>query len=244
MKNWYQESFGKDYLTVYKHRDQKGAYHEIKQMVDWLLLPKGAHILDLCCGMGRHSMALNEFGYRVTGVDLSQALLSEAKKNDWGGNVQWLLSDMRAVPLESSFDAVVNLFTSFGYFENDQENEKVLKEIHRLLKSGGKYIIDFLNPGYVTNHLVPISERKEQGIVIREARSLKDGFVRKHIVISQEGAPDRNYVEQVKLYDKSTFLAMLEHAGLAVDEVYGSYEGQPHDHVQSPRMIFLGHKEG
>lgn len=244
MNNWYQESFGKDYLTVYKHRDLKGAYHEVKQMVDWLLLSKGAHILDLCCGMGRHAMALTEFGYKVTGVDLSEVLLSEAKKNDIGGSVEWLLSDMRKVQLERSFDAVVNLFTSFGYFENDQENERVLHEICRLLKPGGKYVIDFLNPGYVRNHFVPNSERQEQGLTICEARRIEDGFVRKQIIISQEGTPERNYSEQVKLYDKRLFLDMLKRADLLVDEVFGGYDGQLYDQEQSPRMIFLGHKEG
>ncbi|MGO4500802.1 class I SAM-dependent methyltransferase [Paenibacillus sp. 2RAB27] len=243
MKDWYKDSFGQDYLMVYKHRDHQGAYNEVKEMVEWLQLPKEATILDLCCGMGRHSMALTEFGYLVTGVDLSQVLLSEAKNNDRDGKVEWLLSDMRAVPREQSFDAIVNLFTSFGYFESDNENQKVLHEVYRLLKPGGQYIIDYLNPGYVTTHLVAASEREEEGLVIKEERSIEGGYVRKRIKISQTGASDRNYIEQIKLYDKLMMLEMMNRANLVVDKVYGSYEGQVNDDNLSPRMIFIGHKE-
>lgn len=243
MKDWFKDSFGQDYLMVYKHRDYQGAYNEVKEMVEWLQLPKGATILDLCCGMGRHSMALMEFGYSVTGVDLSQVLLSEAKMNDRAGKVEWVLSDMRAVPQEQSFDAIVNLFTSFGYFESDNENQKVLYEVYRLLKPGGQYIIDFLNPGYVANHLVAVSEREEEGLVIKEERLIEGGYVRKCIMISQTGVPDRNYIEQIKLYDKRMLLEMMKTANLVVDKVYGSYEGQEHDDNLSPRMIFVGHKE-
>jgi ubiquinone/menaquinone biosynthesis C-methylase UbiE len=241
---WYQKSFGNDYLLVYKHRDLQGAYHEVKKMIDWLHLPQGAEVLDLCCGMGRHSMALTEFGYRVTGVDLSEVLLTEAKKRDEGHQVQWHRGDMREVPLKATFQAVVNLFTSFGYFDEDWENERVLLEINRLLEPGGKFIIDYMNPAYVKANLVPASERLVDGLQIRETRRIEDGFVRKHIVISEPGEPDRDYAEQVKLYDQASFKGMLEHAGLQVDDIFGGYDGHAYEAEHSPRMIFLGHKEG
>lgn len=241
---WYKESFGNDYLIVYKHRDMQGAYHEVKKMMDWLGLAQGAEVLDLCCGMGRHSMALAEFGYEVTGVDLSEVLLNEAVKLDQSRQVTWLRGDMRDVPLEREFDAVVNLFTSFGYFEEDEQNEKVLLEIHRLLKEGGRFIIDFLNPVYVKTNLVPKSERMEDELLIRETRAIEDGCVRKRIVISEKGAADRHYLEQVKLYDRTAFEAMLQKAGLHIEYVYGGYDGQPYDAEASSRLIFVGYKEG
>ncbi|SDN58225.1 Methyltransferase domain-containing protein [Paenibacillus sp. yr247] len=241
---WYQESFGDDYLKVYKHRDLQGAYHEVKKMIDWLGLKQGAEVLDLCCGMGRHSMALAEFGYEVTGVDLSEVLLNEAVNLDNSKQVKWLHGDMRKVPLERQFDAVVNLFTSFGYFDNDEQNEKVLHEMYRLLKENGRFIIDFLNPGYVQEHLVPQSDRTEEDMLIRETRVIEDGCVRKRIVISQKGAPDRHYLEQVKLYDRAAFEMMLDKAGLHIDNVYGGYDGQAYEAETSSRLIFVGHKEG
>ncbi|MNY09302.1 dTDP-3-amino-3,4,6-trideoxy-alpha-D-glucopyranose [compost metagenome] len=241
---WYQESFGNDYLLVYKHRDMQGAYHEVKKMVNWLELEQGARLLDLCCGMGRHSMALEEFGFEVTGVDLSKVLLQEAIKQGSDGHVTWINGDMRDVPLSEPFDAIVNLFTSFGYFDEDEQNEQVLHEIYRLLKKKGRFIIDFLNPVYVKAHLVPQSERTEGDLTIRETRAIEDGCVRKRIVISQKGEPDRHYLEQVKLYERPKFEAMLQKAGLRIDHVYGDYEGQTYSPETSSRMIFVGHKEG
>ncbi|UUZ84364.1 methyltransferase domain-containing protein [Paenibacillus sp. P26] len=121
MSEWYKKSFGNDYLLVYKHRDLQGAYAEVRSMMEWLQPPEGAEVLDLCCGMGRHSMALNRFGFHVTGVDLSDVLLTEARRLDTEEEVRWVQGDMRQVPLNETFDAVVNLFTSFGYFDTDEE---------------------------------------------------------------------------------------------------------------------------
>lgn len=242
MNVWYEHSFGQDYLIVYKHRDMQGAYREVRQMMDWLNLPPGSEVLDLCCGMGRHSLALTDFGYKVTGVDLSEVLLAEAKRQDVQGKVAWLRGDMRKVPAAKRFDAVVNLFTSFGYFEKDGENAGVIREMNRLLKSGGSFIIDFLNPQYVKDHLVPYSERMEGAARIEERRGIEDGFVRKRIVISEDGAPSRQYLEQVKLYDLNSFKSMLNATSLRLDLVYGGYAGEAYDPKSSERMIMIGHK--
>jgi ubiquinone/menaquinone biosynthesis C-methylase UbiE len=243
MKAWYEESFGNDYLIVYKHRDMAGAYQEVHRMIAWLQLPPGASVLDLCCGMGRHSLALADAGYRVTGVDLSPVLLAEARKRDTDNRVAWLQGDMRKVPAEGPFDAVVNLFTSFGYFEDDAENAKVIKEIKRVLRPGGRFLIDFLNPEYVAAHLVPYSERREDGMTIEERRSIEDGFVRKRITIREEGRQERRYMEQVKLYRLEQFESMFREAGLALEAVHGSYDEGRYDPVQSPRLIMIGRKE-
>ncbi|OXM86900.1 class I SAM-dependent methyltransferase [Paenibacillus rigui] len=248
MSAWYEKSFGDDYLLVYKHRDLEGAYDEVKRMIEWLRLPEGSEVLDLCCGMGRHSMALDDFGYKVTGVDLSDVLLSEARKLDRNNKVHWLQGDMREVPLHKPFDAVVNLFTSFGYFDADEENERVLSEIHRLLKppaeGEGKFIIDYMNPEYVREHLVPFSSRTEGRCTIEESRVIEDGCVRKTIVISGPDMETRTYLEQVKLYPLATFLDMLSRAGLEVAHIYGDYHASEYSKADSKRMIFVGHRKG
>ncbi|TVY12038.1 class I SAM-dependent methyltransferase [Paenibacillus cremeus] len=244
MTEWYKKSFGNDYLLVYKHRDLQGAYDEVRRMMEWLELPEGAEVLDLCCGMGRHSMALTSFGFTVTGVDLSEVLLAEARKLDAQEEVTWIQGDMREVPLQYSFDAVVNLFTSFGYFDVESDNERVLREMHRLLKPGGRFIVDFLNPDYVKARLVPQSERVEGPLRIEERRRIEDGFVRKTILIQEEGSASepRQYEEQVKLLSQETFLGMLDRAGLSVDAVYGGYDASAYDPASSLRMIFVGRR--
>lgn len=242
MSAWYESSFGEDYLIVYKHRDIEGAYLEVKRMMDWLALPQGATVLDFCCGMGRHALALTEFGYEVTGVDLSNVLLKEARQLDDQQQVRWLQGDMRNVPLNESFDAVVNLFTSFGYFESDEENGRVIHEINRLLKPGGKFIIDFLNAAFVQERLVPESHRAEYGLDIYESRRIENGFVKKKIRIVEAGSKEREYDEQVKLYGLTKMENFIRETGLRIDKVYGSYDATPYEEHSSPRLIIVGHK--
>jgi ubiquinone/menaquinone biosynthesis C-methylase UbiE len=241
MSEWYENSFGEDYLIVYKHRDFGGARREVEQMIDWLDLPAGAKVLDLCCGMGRHSLALLDAGFEVTGVDLSEVLLREARAQEGAAQVTWIRSDMRELPLAGGFDAVVNLFTSFGYFEEDGEQVKVLREIFRMLKPGGKFIIDFLNPAYVIRHLVPHSTREDGKNLIDESRRIEDGYVKKDIILTAkpDGAP-RYYHERVKLYSLEKFQEMLEKAGLQLESVHGSYDESAYDAETSKRMIFRG----
>ncbi|BCG60595.1 class I SAM-dependent methyltransferase [Paenibacillus sp. URB8-2] len=241
MSEWYEKSFGEDYLIVYKHRDFGGARREVERMIGWLSLPAGAKVLDLCCGMGRHSLALAEAGYEVTGIDLSEALLREARAQEGAERVTWVRSDMRELPLEGGFDAVVNLFTSFGYFEEDEEHLKVLREIRRMLKPGGKFIIDFLNPSYVIAHLVPHSNREDGDNLIDEKRRIEDGYVKKDIILTSkiDGTP-RQYHERVKLYPLEKFRDLLAAAGLSLEAVHGSYEEDEYEAETSPRMIFVG----
>jgi SAM-dependent methyltransferase len=243
MTDWYKQSFGEDYLLVYKHRDFAGAYQEVEAMAKWLKLPAGARIFDLCCGMGRHSLALTDFGYKVTGMDLSEVLLHEARSADINEAVHWIHGDMRTIPLYETFDAVVNLFTSFGYFDDNDENALVLQEVERLLVPEGRFLIDYLNPEFVRSKLIPYSERLEGNIRIQEYRRIEDDCVKKDIVISEESGEERYYSEQVKLYELSDFEQMLSSSSLEILEVYGDYKGTAYNRSKSSRLIMVGSRK-
>ncbi|WP_197260261.1 methyltransferase domain-containing protein [Paenibacillus dendritiformis] len=243
MTEWYERSFGRDYLLVYRHRDFQGATQEVHGMMEWLRLPASSSILDLCCGMGRHALALAEAGYRVTGVDLSEVLLEEAMAHDTRGQVKFLRGDMRELPVDGPYDAVVNLFTSFGYFADHADNARVFQEIYRVLEPQGRFIVDFLNPSYVRQHLVPHSERADGGTRIEERRRIENGFVKKEISLTDaSGGEPRHYEERVRLYELADFRTMMDEAGLVIDQVYGGYDGAAYDEGQSKRMIMVGRR--
>jgi 2-polyprenyl-3-methyl-5-hydroxy-6-metoxy-1,4-benzoquinol methylase len=239
MEHWYAHSFGADYLIVYKHRDMEKAKAEVAAMALWMQLKPGAQLFDLCCGMGRHAISLAELGYQVTGLDLSQALLAEAKKWPGAEHVRWVCGDMREVAFAGKFDAVVNLFTSFGYFESDVENKQVLAHIRAALKPGGKWLVDFLNAEYVVDHLVPVSERVQDGYAIRETRSIEANSVVKHIALTRPDGTKAEYWERVKLYDLAWFEQACAEVGLAIEAVYGNYD-QTSVGESSPRLILMG----
>ncbi|MEK5357839.1 class I SAM-dependent methyltransferase [Paenibacillus sp. FSL L8-0709] len=244
--DWYKKSFLEDYLIVYNHRDRKEAGLLIESVIDWLKLPLGSDVLDLCCGAGRHSLALADAGYHVTGVDLSPILLQEAKKADYKNRIRWIESDMRSLPKDGtfreSFDAIVNLFTSFGYFETDDEQLKVLKQISRGLRLGGRFVIDILNSHYVYENLIPFSQRKEKAVIISESRVIQNDFVIKEIMLEEPGNQPRRYTERVKLYSLVDIESLLKKADLTIDEVYGDYNGKIYNELQSSRMIVVGHR--
>ncbi|MCA0755313.1 class I SAM-dependent methyltransferase [Paenibacillus sp. N4] len=245
MKAWYEQSFGNDYMLVYKHRNWQEANNEARRMIEWLQLPQRARVLDIGCGMGRHALALASFGYDVTGIDLSGILLEEARRHDVHGKVKFVEGDMRELPFPGgSFDATVNLFTSFGYFSPEEDNVKVLKRIRAVLREGGSFLIDFLNPGYVERSLVPSSERTdpETGLRIEEKRSIVDGWVQKEITISHPEGLERTraYLERVRLFGLEWFKRHLEDCGLVLEQLYGNYDGSAYDEAASPRMIMAG----
>lgn len=245
MKQWYEQSFGSDYMIVYRHRDWENANKEIAQMMRWLELPLGAQVLDIGCGMGRHAAALAASGYQVTGVDLSEVLLEEARLHDPSGSINWVHGDMRALPFASgSFDATVNLFTSFGYFSLEEDNIRVLQHIRRVLRTGGSFLIDFMNPLYVQRNLVPQSERldEESGVYIKEVRSIQDGWVQKEITLYELDRPNdvRQYLERVRLYPIEWFQRHLAESALYLVRLYGNYDGSEYDANHSPRMIMTG----
>lgn len=239
MTSWYRESFGEDYLLVYKHRSQTEADRQVDAILSLLDLKQDVHILDLCCGTGRHAISLAKRGFRVTGFDLSEVLLSYARRDSGHLPVNYVKGDMRTLPFSNeSFHVVLNLFTSFGYFADDRENEKVLQEISRVLVPEGHFLIDFLNREYVRQHLNPLTEREENGVMIREERTISGDYVKKKITIT-EGVSERTYDERVKMYQANDMERMMESSGLKVERIFGDFDGTEYS-TETPRMIFFG----
>ena len=238
---WYRAAFGDLYPLIYSHRDDRSAAREMSDIVALLKLnDRTVRILDLCCGGGRHSAALVEMGFvEVYGADLSPQLLDEARIRNGLSN-HLVRADMRRVPLSACFDAVLSLFTSFGYFLEDAENESVIREMSRLLVPGGQLLIDHMNRSKVGGS-VGSDEQKRGEMIVRQERRFEGNRIIKDITVTENGNEPIHIEENVRVYTGEEMTAMLASAGLKKVELYGSVKGETFT-TDSGRMIAVARK--
>jgi SAM-dependent methyltransferase len=242
VKSWYESAFGHDYLRVYSHRDEREAREHVSLALDRLQWLPGERVLDLGCGSGRHALVLAERDLKVVGLDLSEVLLHRARQDalDREVRVDWLRADMFSLPFSDVFDVVFSFFTSFGYFETDEQNLRVLKNVHRSLKTGGRFWFDYLNIEQVLKNLVPRDEQRIDGLTVVQERwyNHETRRLEKKIVIQDE-LESREYLESVRAYHPFEIRELMRQAGFECRDVLGDYDGQVF-HPDSPRLIMIG----
>lgn len=244
---WFQEWFSnKFYLEMYRHRDSEDAKLMINLLQRSIPFNSKCKVLDIACGAGRHSLELARRGFDVTGFDLSEFLIGEAKKElknspEKNLKVKFMIADMRDFNFRKSFDAAVNIFTSFGYFENDGENFKVIGNASNSLKSGGYFVFDFLNKNYIEKNLVPYSRTNHKGIMMIQKRRIENGFVKKEIRI-KKNKEVLNFTESLKLYSINEFKKVFNSYDLRVHNLFGDYFGNKFNENKSQRLIIIAKK--
>ena len=235
--NWYTSWFDTPYYHIlYKDRNYREAQLFMDNLTHYLNLPEKAKVLDLACGKGRHSIYLNQLGFDVLGADLSTNSIETAKKNE-NNNLHFKVHDMR-VPFEEKFDAIFNLFTSFGYFENDEDNLTTLKAIKESLSEYGFAVIDFMNVNQVLNTLVPDETKTVDGIDFHITRYLKDGHIYKEIQFQDQGQ-DYHFTEKVKALTLTDFENLMEEAGIYLLDLFGDYKLKKFHKTESERLIMI-----
>jgi SAM-dependent methyltransferase len=238
---WFLSWFDTPYYHIlYKERDRTEAQEFIDTLFRHLNPQKEDLILDLACGRGRHAIYMNKKGHYVYGYDLAEESISFANefKNP---RLHFEVRDMRENLGDAKFDWVFNLFTSFGYFDQREDDILALKSVAKCLKPGGKLLVDFMNAEKVANRLVPKEHKKAGGIDFYIERYTRDNHIIKEIRFNADGK-DWCFEEKVQLLTKADFEEFINLAGLELIEHFGSLDLEPFNHVSSDRLIILAQK--
>jgi ubiquinone/menaquinone biosynthesis C-methylase UbiE len=239
---WWESWFGEEYLDLYPHRDVASAGHEAAFALAHLPAPP-TPMLDLCCGSGRHSVPLARAGCPPIGLDYSAPLLNLARLRN--PRCPLVRGDMRALPFRGgSFRAVVNFFTSFGYFTGELENLAVVAEIERVLAPGGAFLCDTFNRDAALANLVADERRctGDREYRIRRWWNPETSRLEKEIEVRRPGSTETDvFKESVRAYTCGELVALLERAGLGVEATWGDFDSAPLG-PSSPRLIALARK--
>ncbi len=236
-KDWFTSWFDSPYYHIlYKDRGYDEAQTFMANLTSYLNIPESGRVLDLACGKGRHSVYLNSIGYDVTGIDLSPQSIAFAKQYE-NETLHFDVHDM-SQPYSNQFDAAFNLFTSFGYFENEEDNLNTIKAIKTNLKDNGIGVIDFMNVDYVINNLVSNNIKTVDGIDFSLKRYVEKGYIIKTISFTVEGK-SYNYKERVKAITLDDFKEMFQKANIQLLDVFGDYKLHKFDKYTSERLILI-----
>ncbi len=244
INKWYKDWFSSElYLSVYQHRNDEDAKQLCHLILSSTNILHGSKILDAACGAGRHSNVFSELGFDVVGFDLSKTLLRIAVESSINKSLsaKFFCSDIRNVPLRAKFNLIVNLFTSFGYFNSDEENFRFIKQAYDLLDVGGFYVLDYLNEKVLRKNLVAESKKEITGGTIFEKREISNNRVVKEIKVLSNGEEIKFY-ESVALYSKEEILSFCSNIGFKCVNIFGDYTGNGFDESKSNRLILVMQK--
>lgn len=234
---WFNTTF---YHDLYQHRDEFEARQFIIELCQQLNIPRGDKVMDLACGRGRHAKVLSEQGLKTLGVDLSTESIDFAQRYAHEGLHFKVGNMLNTLPVQG-FDWVMNLFTSFGYFENDNLHQEALNNIWHSIKPGGRFVLDFMNSAKIAANLVAentvvtglatytINRRIEADTIIKSIKVTHDCIL-------------NFFEERVRAFSAEDLRQMMENSGFINIEVKGDYDLRNYDSLQSDRMIFIAQK--
>ncbi len=240
MKNkteWFQNWFDTPYYhLLYDHRNEEEAEFFMRMLIQFLKLKNGDKVLDLPCGKGRHARFLNAQGFDVVGADLSNNSINAAKifEND---KLKFRIHDMRD-PLIGRYNAIFNLFTSFGYFNEEKTNLNVLQHFKNALLPNGHIVIDFLNINKVKSELVPETTISKNDIYFNIKKYIENDFLIKEISFEIQGEK-HNYMEKLQCLDLKKMSDIAKSTNLKVKYVFGDYNLSAFDEQESDRLILI-----
>lgn len=240
---WFRQWFDSPYYhKLYFKRDEAEAAAFMNRLVTRLSPPPDSFMLDVGCGKGRHSRILAAKGFDVTGIDLSTASINDAMKYE-SDNLHFFQHDMRLPFRVNYFHYAFNLFTSFGYFKSDRENDNVIRSIASGLKDAGTLVLDYLNVHYAEDHLVHKSELELDGVNYFITKWFDETHFYKKIVIEDDELEEPlEFTEKVAKFSLGDFNDMFAFHDLQMQEVFGDYQFGHYDVRKSPRLLMIAKK--
>ena len=246
MKPWHEaDAFWTTWAPfLFEERRWQQAQGEVANIISLVKLSPGASILDLCCGPGRHSLQLAQAGFSVTGVDRTKTYLQKARKQAAKEelNIEFICADMRDFCRPNAFDAVINLFTSFGYFEDISDDRKVITNVYRSLKSGGVFLIDTMGKEILARIFRERDWYEVNGIVVLQERKVcRDwSWLEERWVMIKDGKMDEHKLSH-RLYSAAELAALLKDCGFTTVDAYGDLAGAPYDQT-AKRLVVVAYK--
>lgn len=236
-KEWFATWFDSPYYhQLYDNRDEQEAAHFLSKLVSFLQLPQGTKVLDLACGAGRHSRVLSKCGLTVHGCDLSVNSIREAINNS-APELHFFVHDMRN-PLPEPYQVVFNLFTSFGYFDDIQDNLKVLQSVFQALEPQGMLILDFMNSEKIVADLKRRQEIRKGAITFHVQKTVVNGRIVKTIAFEDQGT-SYFFQEKVQTLYLEQFEELFHQVGFQITHLFGDYDLNPFHTSESDRLIFV-----
>jgi len=246
MKPWYEDDAFWETWAPYMFGKERweNAPQEVTNLISLLKISPGATVLDLCCGPGRHALELSRRGFSVVGVDRTRIYLDKARKQaeTEGLKVEFLQEDMRNYCKPGAFDAVINLFTSFGFFEDKREDELVLKNVYRSLKEGGVFVIDIIGKEVIARIFRERDWSEEDGVLFLEDRKVvKDWSWMENRWILIKGNKREEFHFSHRPYSAVELATLLKTSGFNTITIYGDLAGSPYDH-KAKRLVAVAQK--
>ncbi|MEN6547504.1 MAG: class I SAM-dependent methyltransferase [Armatimonadia bacterium] len=242
-KPWHDDDRFWDFIFERFYADPKWwerASGEVDHITSLLSLPPGAAVLDLCCGPGRHSLELARRGFQVTGVDRTARYLDEARKRAAAEDLaaDFIQQDMREFCREGAFDVALNLFSSFGYFEDPLDDRRVVENLYASLKPGGRLLIDTMGKEVLARVFNPRQwEQVGDVLYFSESRIERDwSWIHNHhvyLVGSERYEVDMDH----RLYSAAELKGLLTDCGFTEATCYGSFDQAPYDHTARRLII-------
>lgn len=245
---WFEKLYTKDYINLCGFASPEQTQIEARFIVDVLGLNSDSKLLDICCGFGRHTFEIsNLVKCQTVGIDLSDDYLTIAKEKYSAPNIKYVNGDMRNIRMEKRFDAVTNLFTSFGFFDKDEENEKVIQEANKSLKEGGLFLLDVENKfNFVLNDVLKkeyhwqqmddnkycIMHNKYDIVNEREIFSAR---------IIEDGKDEISVGYNIRLYSLPELTSMFKRNGFELINFWGDFDKSNYS-IHSRRLITLAQK--